>query len=295
MKDYKKWGIKLRNLKKESWDRNNSNFLYIGRKNSWMGLEESPFHNPFVLKSEYDRDKILCQYRDYVFSSKEIIESLPSLINKELWCYCSPKTCHGEVLLEALEKFYPHMKIMNWELIKNKMKKSTLLNLLEDVKSDVKWNYDAIMPDGNSTTLPRLMSYVSENGEDYSYSNLTIKGCEWGFITSKIKEMIEKETGYEFNSCLLNWYRDGSDKIGWHADKEKQLGENPVIVTFNLGDSRTFHFRRKEDRSIKYEYVLEAGDILIMDRDCQKFWEHAILPEPNKGERISLTFRLTES
>ncbi len=295
MKEYKKWGIKLRNLKRESWDKNSPDFFYIGRKNSWMGLDESPFHNPFVLKSEYDREKILSKYRDYVFSSKEIIENLPTLIGKELWCYCSPKTCHGEVLVEALEKFYPNMKTTNWELIKNTMNKSTLLNLLDEIKGEVKWNEEAIMPDGKVTTLPRLMAYVSDDGEDYSYANLTIKGCEWGFITFKIKEMVEKVTGHKFNSCLLNWYRDGKDKIGWHADREKQLGDDPVIVAFNLGDSRTFHFRKKEDRSIKFNYVLEPGDILIMDKDCQKFWEHAILPEENKSERISLTFRLTES
>lgn len=39
MKKYNKWGIKLKNLKMESWDKKNPNFFYIGRKNSWMGLE----------------------------------------------------------------------------------------------------------------------------------------------------------------------------------------------------------------------------------------------------------------
>jgi alkylated DNA repair dioxygenase AlkB len=295
MKKYKKCGIRLKNLKVESWDKNNTNFFYIGRKNSWMGLEESLFHNPFILKSEYDRDKILSKYREYVFSSEEVIKNLPSLINKDLWCYCSPKTCHGEVLVEALEKFYPHMKLNNWELFKSTINKSTLLNLLDDIKNEVRWNSEAFMSDGSLTKLPRSMAYVSDEGDDYSYANLTIKGCEWGFVTSKLKELVEKETGYSFNSCLLNWYKDGNDKIGWHADREKQLGENPVIAAFNLGDSRTFHLRKKEDRSVKFEYVLEAGDILVMDEYCQNIWEHAILPEYNKGERISLTFRLVKN
>lgn len=294
MKTYDKWNITLNNLKTEEWNPKDSDFCYIGRSNRWLNLEESPFHNPFILKSERDRAKILDQYREYLFSRPDLIEKLPTLIGKNLWCYCCPKTCHGEVLIEALEKFYPNMKTVNWELIKNSLPKSTLLNYLDEIKYDVKWNETAIMPDGKETILPRLMAYVSDSGEVYSYANLTIKGSKWNKTTLEIKRLVESATNHKFNSCLLNWYRDGKDKIGWHSDKEKQLGENPVIVAFNLGDSRTFHFRRKENREEKYSILLEAGDILIMDQECQKLWEHAILPEDKKGQRISLTFRLTE-
>jgi alkylated DNA repair dioxygenase AlkB len=163
--------------------------------------------------------------------------------------------------------------------------------MLEELKSEVKWNKEALLSDGTKTTLPRLMAYVSDKGEDYSYANLKIKGSSWNYTTYNIKEMVEKETGLSFNSCIINWYRDGKDKINWHSDKEKQLGENPVIVAFNLGEARTFHFRKRDNKSEKFSYLLESGDILIMDSDCQSLWDHAVLPEENKSERISLTFR----
>lgn len=37
----------------------------------------------------------------------------------------------------------------------------------------------------------------------------------------ELKGAVEREAGEEFDSVLLNMYRDGSDHMGWHADNEK--------------------------------------------------------------------------
>jgi alkylated DNA repair dioxygenase AlkB len=39
---------------------------------------------------------------------------------------------------------------------------------------------------------------------------------------------------------LLNLYRDGKDSNGWHADNEKELGQNPVIASLSFGAARNF-------------------------------------------------------
>lgn len=109
MKTFSRWGISLCNIKKDELPTEASKFCYIGRSNRSYGLEESIFHNPFVLKSESEREDILNRYREYLFSNEELIKELPTLIGKNLFCWCSPKTCHGEVLVEALEKFYPDL------------------------------------------------------------------------------------------------------------------------------------------------------------------------------------------
>lgn len=33
----------------------------------------------------------------------------------------------------------------------------------------------------------------------------------------------------QFNSCLLNLYRDGRDAMGWHSDNEPLYGAAPTI------------------------------------------------------------------
>ena len=61
----------------------------------------------------------------------------------------------------------------------------------------------------------------------------------------EVKDQIEKHTGFNFNSVLANWYRDGQDSNGWHADNEKELGVNPIIASVTLGTERVFQMVRK--------------------------------------------------
>lgn len=94
------------------------------------------------------------------------------------------------------------------------------------------------------------------------------------------------------NSVLLNYYRDGKDKINYHSDDLSQIGKEPVICSISLGEVRTFSFKNKESKE-KREIQLGNGDLCIMKGDTQDKWQHAVLPEANKGERINLTFRNT--
>lgn len=85
--------------------------VYIGRRNTWLGLEESKWHNPFVLNKDEARGTTLDRYREYFLNSPKLIEALPELEGKILGCYCfSSKTgqgspCHGLILVEMFEKF----------------------------------------------------------------------------------------------------------------------------------------------------------------------------------------------
>ena len=40
-----------------------------------------------------------------------------------------------------------------------------------------------------------------------------------------IKKKIEPHAGVNFNSVLINYYRDGRDRVAWHSDDEKELGQ----------------------------------------------------------------------
>ena len=51
------------------------------------------------------------------------------------------------------------------------------------------------------------------------------------------------------NSVLINYYRDGKDKINYHSDDLSQIGENPVICSISLGEQELFHFKHKETKS----------------------------------------------
>jgi hypothetical protein len=102
-----KGNIRLVNIKKDiaPYD------IYIGRANRWLGLEESKWHNPFPLKREGDRPKIIEQVEEYFRSRQDLIDALPELKDKTLGCYCynsdrkEGKHCHGHVLIKLYNEF----------------------------------------------------------------------------------------------------------------------------------------------------------------------------------------------
>ena len=57
------------------------------------------------------------------------------------------------------------------------------------------------------------------------------------------------EFGVDFNSCLANLYRDGTDSMGYHSDDEPELGLRPTIASVSLGDRRRFVLRHRATRA----------------------------------------------
>lgn len=81
------------------------NNVYIGRNMSFYvkGANKSKWCNPFDVK-KYGRDKCLELYREYITSNKELLSQLGELRGKTLFCWCSPNKCHGDILVELLNK-----------------------------------------------------------------------------------------------------------------------------------------------------------------------------------------------
>lgn len=104
VKKYIQYNIELINIKYVEKD-----FYYIGRDNVQYGLCESDFHNPYILINETERKEVYEKYKNHIRTSPELIKKLPVLIGKTLGCYCLPKICHGEALVELLEEFYPEL------------------------------------------------------------------------------------------------------------------------------------------------------------------------------------------
>jgi alkylated DNA repair dioxygenase AlkB len=157
------------------------------------------------------------------------------------------------------------------------------------------WQQDAITVYGKKHLQPRLTALYGNEGKPYSYSNITMQPHPWTSLLQKIKWHIESVSETNFTTVLLNYYRNGSDGNGWHADNEKELGTNPVIASLSLGTERTFQLKHNSDASQKKSIILEHGSLLLMQGTTQHFWKHQI-PKTSKliGPRINLTFRKIE-
>ncbi|WP_223033861.1 alpha-ketoglutarate-dependent dioxygenase AlkB family protein [Hanstruepera marina] len=164
--------------------------------------------------------------------------------------------------------------------------------LFNFLKQQVDWQHDNITIFGKTYRQPRLTALYSNTQKTYTYSNITMNPKIFTPELLKLKKQVELASGYLFNSVLLNFYRDGNDSNGWHADNEKELGKNPVIASVSLGAERLFHFKHRTLKHEKYKLKLEHGSLLIMSGEMQKHWLHQI-PKTKRtvGERINLTFR----
>ena len=141
---------------------------------------------------------------------------------------------------------------------------------------------------------PRLCAWFGS--VQYSYSNVTHKPqCfKKNKVLSFIKKDVEHHYQTEFNSCLINLYRDGQDSVGWHADDETSLGYKPTIASISFGEMRRFELCRKNDvrKMPVYYFTLENGSALLMKGDIQERWLHRVPKEfDERRARLNLTFR----
>lgn len=157
----------------------------------------------------------------------------------------------------------------------------------------VPWQQDEITVFGKKHLQPRLTALFGNEGKPYSYSNIKMQPHPWNLLLQKLKTKIENVSDANFTSVLLNYYRDGKDSNGWHADNEKELGTNPVIASLSFGAERTFQLKHNSDKDQKKSIVLEHGSLLLMKGTTQHYWKHQI-PKTEKpiGPRINGTFRV---
>jgi len=191
----------------------------------------------------------------------------------------------GEIKLPHAELFY-HPQLFE-------AKKAD--NLLSVLKEGIEWTQNTIRFYGKESLVPRLEAWYGDEGKSYAYSGIYMNPKPWTPELLTIKQAIEPVAGVSFNSVLINYYRDGKDRVAWHSDDEKELGQNPIIGSVSLGAERKFKLRHKQYKAngLKHEILLRHGSFLLMQGTTQHHWMHEI-PRTAKpiGPRINLTFRI---
>lgn len=96
------------NVRKADYD------VFIGRRNSWVGRHWTPlsqtydFGNPFRVGADLTREQAVSRYREYfqrrIETDPIFREQILALKGKRLGCFCKPLECHGDVIIEWLEK-----------------------------------------------------------------------------------------------------------------------------------------------------------------------------------------------
>lgn len=158
--------------------------------------------------------------------------------------------------------------------------------------ADVPWETHRIRLFGRLVDSPRLSCWIGDPGTRYRYSGTLFEPHPWPRSLRTLRERLSAALGVDFNSVLVNRYRDGRDAMGWHRDDEPELGPQPVIASISLGATRRFRLKADDAAVPPLSLDLPHGSVLVMRGHTQSRFRHA-LPRTARpvGERINLTFR----
>jgi alkylated DNA repair dioxygenase AlkB len=178
-------------------------------------------------------------------------------------------------------------------IIREYIQSKVATELFKKLQNEVKWNQEPIILAGREVMQARLTYGMGDDGFTHQYGGINRVLHPWipevKEILDKIKEDLPQFT---FNSCLLNYYRDGSDYIGYHSDKEA-LGLLNSVISISLGGSRDFYFKPKNiNNKETIKTTLHNGDFVLMLGNCQRDYTHSIPKRAKAESRISITFRL---
>jgi alkylated DNA repair dioxygenase AlkB len=187
----------------------------------------------------------------------------------------------------------------------------------EALEGELDLEPDRVAIAGEIKRARRLSDYRGDPGAQYAYSGVDRDPNPWTPTLRALRERIEaalsdradvepstgpdgRESRPGFNAVLCNHYGNGEAGMGWHADKEADLGPRPLIASLSLGAARPFRFRLKkelrragvaEDEQY-WEWTLGSGDLLLMQGRTQAWFEHCLPPRAAvKDPRLNLTFR----
>jgi alkylated DNA repair dioxygenase AlkB len=157
--------------------------------------------------------------------------------------------------------------------------------------NEIAWQQDVVKLFGKTYITDRKVAWYAEKPFIYRYSGQSKIALPFSPTLLDIKSRVEKLTGSQYDACLLNYYHNGSEGMGWHSDNEKSISPNSSIASVSLGATRKFQFKHKI-QGLKLDLILDSGSVLDMRGETQEFWLHA-LPKSKKiaGTRINLTFR----
>jgi len=163
---------------------------------------------------------------------------------------------------------------------------------LAELINDINWQQESIVVYGQQHKVPRLSAWYAEQGRSYQYSGLKKTGLPWIPVLLELRKRISQLCNASFNSVLANLYRDQNDGVGWHADDEPELGQQPVIASLSFGQNRTFQLKHNQDKNLRRSIELAHGSLLLMQGDTQHYWQHQV-PKSKRSmsERVNLTFR----
>lgn len=165
--------------------------------------------------------------------------------------------------------------------------------LFQWLHQHIPWSDGHYQVAGRRMALSRCQCWFSDPGVAYRYQDQLQNAHPWSPLLDELRHVVEAVTGRRFNAVLANLYRNGEDRVSWHADDDDDLGPMTEIASLSFGATRHFCWRPKPGVSgAPDRLAVPGGTLLFMHAPFQRDWEHAVPPETGVASpRVNLTFR----
>jgi len=179
--------------------------------------------------------------------------------------------------------------------IYNEIECNEIFNHLNTIEVEYRKEYKGMY--GRMMCVPRgQASFTLNNNIHYNYK--VSGGSPPNYLmNNKLKEITEKVNkilNTNFNTILMNVYKNGDDCISFHKDKETGWVKNTGFATLSFGAERDFCLK-KVDIGENKNILHKAGLIIYMPYPMNDYFLHAVPKRKKVTEtRISLTFREIE-
>lgn len=162
---------------------------------------------------------------------------------------------------------------------------------INDLKKEINFRQDIVKVGDTEIVEERKTSWMSDLGYKYKYGNKIMNPDILSPSVKMIQEIINSKYGVNYDSVLINYYKNGTVGMRYHSDEiYNEWVEDTVVVSF--GSSRYISFREIENYENKQKILLENGDLLFMKEGCQKKYQHRVMKDKNiTSDRISLVFK----
>lgn len=97
--------IRIHNMRDSEPEPGNARHVYIGRRGR---LPASPLANPYRIGVHGERAEVVAKYRAWLPNDPPALAEVARLAelartgDLDLWCWCAPALCHGDVVKEAI-------------------------------------------------------------------------------------------------------------------------------------------------------------------------------------------------
>lgn len=169
-------------------------------------------------------------------------------------------------------------------------------DLYETLRDEVAWvNRNAPRDECFMAAPAAPRSYSYGNNNERREALHTYHAVDMHPAVFRLLERLNRDYGTAYNVCVLNYYKDQHQHLGWHADDSPEQDLDHPIAVITFGAERYIFTKEKTTKGEvpdEDKFLLTPGSLFVMPGGYQEGHFHRI-PKHDRacGGRISLTFR----